>query len=159
MKPIKVLLVEDNEADVDLTRETLAASRLNVELTVASDGVEAIEILTGRRRAAGGVRPDLILLDLNLPKIDGRQVLLAIKDDRDLKRIPVVVLSSSDAESDVLASYQLGANCYVTKPGEWRKFQDVVQALESFWFAVAKLPAARPDENGGRSPGPQGRNA
>lgn len=140
MKPIKVLLVEDNDADVDLTRETFESSTLNVELTVASDGVEAIDILTGRRSSRASERPDLILLDLNLPKVDGRQVLLAIKDDRELKKIPVVVLTSSDAESDVLTSYQLGANCFITKPGDFRAYQDVVQALEGFWFAIATLP-------------------
>jgi chemotaxis family two-component system response regulator Rcp1 len=140
MKPIKVLLVEDNDADVDLTRETFESSALNVELTVASDGVEAIDILTGRTSTRTAVRPDLILLDLNLPKVDGRQVLLAIKDDRDLKNIPVVVLTSSDAESDVLTSYQLGANCFITKPGDFKAYQDVVQALEGFWFAIATLP-------------------
>lgn len=140
MKPIKVLLVEDNHADVDLTRETFESSALNVELTVASDGVEAIDILTGRKSTRTPARPDLILLDLNLPKFDGRQVLLAIKDDRDLKKIPVVVLTSSDAESDVLTSYQLGANCFITKPGDFKAYQDVVQALEGFWFAVATLP-------------------
>ena len=142
MKPIKVLLVEDNEADVDLTRETFEASQLNVELTVAQDGVEAIDILKGRKSAHPVSRPDLILLDLNLPKVDGRQVLLTIKDDRDLKKIPVVVLTSSDAEADVVASYQLGANCFITKPGDFRKYQDVVHALEGFWFAVATLPKA-----------------
>jgi CheY-like chemotaxis protein len=140
MKPIKVLLVEDNHADVDLTRETFESSALNVELTVASDGVEAIDILTGRKSSQRAARPDLILLDLNLPKVDGRQVLLAIKDDRDLKKIPVVVLTSSDAESDVLTSYQLGANCFITKPGDFKAYQDVVQALEGFWFAIATLP-------------------
>lgn len=140
MKPIKVLLVEDNHADVDLTRETFESSALNVELTVASDGVEAIDILTGRKSTRTAERPDLILLDLNLPKVDGRQVLLAIKDDRDLKKIPVVVLTSSDAESDVLTSYQLGANCFITKPGDFKAYQDVVQALEGFWFAIATLP-------------------
>ena len=140
MKPVKVLLVEVNDADVDLTRETFVASRLDVDLTVASDGVEAIEILTRRGVGGGDGRPDLILLDLNLPKVDGRQVLVAIKDDFDLKKIPVVVLTSSDAESDVLACYQLGANCFITKPGDLKAFQNVVQALEGFWFAVATLP-------------------
>jgi chemotaxis family two-component system response regulator Rcp1 len=142
MKPIKVLLVEDNEADVELTRETFEHSKLNVELVVAEDGVEAIDILTGRTDRYPAVRPDLILLDLNLPRVDGRQVLLTIKDDRELKKIPVVVLTSSDAESDVVASYQLGANCFITKPGDFRKYQDVVQALEGFWFAIATLPNA-----------------
>ncbi len=145
MKPIKVLLVEDNEADVDLTRETFEHSKLNVELTVAEDGVEAIDILTGRNEVQPRIRPDLILLDLNLPRVDGRQVLLTIKDDRELKKIPVVVLTSSDAESDVVASYQLGANCFITKPGDFRKYQDVVQALEGFWFAIATLPNASPE--------------
>ena len=142
MKPIQVLLVEDNEADVELTRETFEGSKLNVELTVATDGVEAMEYLSGRKVMNRGERPDLILLDLNLPKVDGRQVLTKIKDDDALKKIPVVVLTSSDAEADVCASYQLGANCFITKPGDFRKYQDVVQALEGFWFAVATLPKA-----------------
>lgn len=142
MKPIQVLLVEDNEADVDLTRETFEHSKLNVELAVAQDGVEAIDYLTGRKSGQRPPRPDLILLDLNLPKVDGRQVLSTIKDDRELKKIPVVVLTSSDAEADVVASYQLGANCFITKPGDFRKYQDVVHALEGFWFAIATLPKA-----------------
>lgn len=148
MKPIQVLLVEDNPADVELTRETFEGSTLNVELTVATDGVEAIEVLTGRKPMLRNGCPDLILLDLNLPKVDGRQVLAKIKDDDKLKKIPVVVLTSSDAEADVVASYQLGANCFITKPGDFRKYQDVVQALEGFWFAVATLPKATGDSAG-----------
>lgn len=148
MKPIQVLLVEDNEADVELTRETFEHSKLNVELTVAQDGVEAIDYLTGRKSARRAPRPDLILLDLNLPKVDGRQVLSTIKDDSELKKIPVVVLTSSDAEADVAASYQLGANCFITKPGDFRKYQDVVHALEGFWFAVATLPKVSGDISG-----------
>ncbi len=145
MKLIRILLVEDNEADVELTREAFERSDLNVELSVAQDGVEAIDILTGRRAMPRAARPDLILLDLNLPKVDGRQVLSKIKDDSELKRIPVVVLTSSDAEADVTASYQLGANCFITKPGDFREYQDVVRALEGFWFAVATLPKASND--------------
>ena len=145
MRPIQVLLVEDNAADVELTRETFEGSHLNVELTVAMDGVEAIDVLTGRKPMKRGQPPDLILLDLNLPKVDGRQVLTKIKDDDRLKKIPVVVLTSSDAEADVVASYQLGANCFITKPGDFRKYQDVVQALEGFWFAVATLPKVSGD--------------
>ncbi|MGE0667587.1 MAG: response regulator [Sphingomonadales bacterium] len=148
MKPIQVLLVEDNEADVELTRETFEQSQLNVELTVAQDGVEAIDYLMGRRPLPRTSRPDLILLDLNLPKVDGRQVLTRIKDDSVLKKIPVVVLTSSDAETDVIASYQLGANCFITKPGDFRKYQDVVHALEGFWFAVATLPKAAGEQPG-----------
>lgn len=142
MKLIRILLVEDNEADVELTREAFGRSNLNVELSVAQDGVEAIDVLTGRKTAQRAVRPDLILLDLNLPKVDGRQVLSRIKRDSELKTIPVVVLSSSDAETDVSASYQLGANSFITKPGDFREYQNVVRALECFWFAVATLPKA-----------------
>lgn len=142
MKPIQVLLVEDNEADVELTRETFEHSKLNVELSVAQDGVEALDYLTGRKSVHRAPRPDLILLDLNLPRIDGRQVLSAIKDNSKLKSIPVVVLTSSDAEADVAASYQLGANCFITKPGDFRKYQAVVRALEGFWFDIATLPKA-----------------
>ncbi|MBI1182077.1 MAG: response regulator [Alphaproteobacteria bacterium] len=139
MKPLKVLLVEDNEADAELTRETLDGSRLPVDLRVAADGTEALDILSGR---LGGERtePDLILLDLNLPGLGGRQVLAAIKADDHLKSIPVVVLTSSDAESDVVASYQAGANCFITKPCDFTAYQQVVEALEGFWFCIATLP-------------------
>lgn len=146
MTPIDVLLVEDNRADVDLTRETLAAGRLRIALSVVSDGEEAIRFLRRLDQYALVPRPDLILLDLNLPKMDGREVLLEIKGDASLRRIPVVVLTSSDAEVDIIRSYDFGANCYVTKPSGLQAFQQIVRTLEDFWFTVVKLP---PGQDGG----------
>ncbi len=139
-RPIQVLLVEDNPADVDLAREALEASRLHLEISVATDGIDAIEFLHGRGRHTGVPRPDLILLDLNLPRKSGRELLAEIKMNQELKRIPVVVLSSSEAEKDILQSYNLGANCYVTKPVDLRIFQSIVQGIEGFWFTIVKLP-------------------
>jgi chemotaxis family two-component system response regulator Rcp1 len=139
-KPIEVLLVEDNPADADLTRETFEASKLRVNLAVASDGIKAMEYLHRLGRHVDAPFPDLILLDLNLPKKDGREVLAEIKADSRLKQIPVVVLTSSDAERDVVKGYALGANCYVTKPVDLKGFQTIVQAVEGFWFTVVKLP-------------------
>ncbi len=141
-RPIRVLLVEDNPADADLTRETLEGSKLHVDLSVAKDGVQALAFLNRRGEFAQVPRPDLILLDLNLPKKDGRQVLSEIKANADLRGIPVVVLTSSDAEKDIAQSYALGANCYVTKPVDLRAFQTIVQAVEGFWFTVVRLPGA-----------------
>ncbi len=141
-RPIRVLLVEDNPADADLTRETLEGSKLHVDLSVAKDGVQALAFLNRRGEFAQVPRPDLILLDLNLPKKDGRQVLSEIKANADLRGIPVVVLTSSDAEKDIAQSYALGANCYVTKPVDLRAFQTIVQAVEGFWVTVVRLPGA-----------------
>ncbi len=141
-KGIHVLLVEDNAADADLTSETLEGSKLHVELSVAIDGVQALAMLNRRGEYASRARPDLILLDLNLPKKDGRQVLAEIKANPELRGIPVVILTSSDAEKDVAQSYALGANCYVTKPVDLGAFQSIVQAVEGFWFTVVKLPCA-----------------
>jgi two-component system, chemotaxis family, response regulator Rcp1 len=137
---IRVLLVEDNEADAYLTRETLEASKLRVEIAIASDGVEAIDYLLRRPPFADIVLPDLILLDLNLPRLDGRQVLEELRQHEALRTIPVVILTSSDAERDIAQSYQLGANCYVTKPVGLDAFQSIVRAVEGFWFTVVKLP-------------------
>ncbi|MGA9979977.1 MAG: response regulator [Candidatus Sulfotelmatobacter sp.] len=144
---IQVLLVEDNPGDADLTRESLAASKLQIELTVAVNGTQAIDILHKRGPFASGPTPDLILLDLNLPGLDGRAVLWNIKRDDGLRSIPVCVLSSSAAETDVLESYHMGANCYVVKPIDFRTFQNIVRAVESFWFSVVKLPN-RPAKKG-----------
>lgn len=138
--PIRVLLVEDNEADAYLTRETLEAGKLHIEISVAVDGAEAIDFLQGKAATAPDEIPDLILLDLNLPRMDGRQVLEAMRGDPALKRIPVVVLTSSDAELDIAKSYELGANCYVTKPVGLDAFQSIVRSVEGFWFTVVKLP-------------------
>ena len=137
---IEILLVEDNPADVDLTRETMELAKINNHLHVACDGVEALAFLRREGPYKDSVRPDLILLDLNLPKKDGRAVLREIKNDPELKMIPVVVLTSSEAERDIVRSYSLGANCYVTKPVDLISFSEVVKSIESFWFQVVKLP-------------------
>lgn len=137
---IEILLVEDDPGDVDLTRECLEEAKVMVNLNVVEDGVEAVAYLRQERQYANAVRPDLILLDLNLPKKDGREVLRDIKTDKHLKHIPVVVLTTSDADEDILKSYNLGANCYVTKPVGLDQFARIVQTIESFWFTVVKLP-------------------
>ena len=137
---IDILLVEDSAADVRLTREALRDTKLINRLTVASDGVQALAMLRKQGQYANLPRPDLILLDLNLPKKDGRTVLEEIKQDTDLKRIPVVVVTSSAAEEDVVRSYDLHANCYVTKPLELGNFVEVVKAIEDFWVGIVKLP-------------------
>ncbi len=140
LRPTIILLIEDNPADADLARETLEMNKLFLQLFVVSDGVEALDFLFQRGRYTKAVRPDLIVLDLNLPRKDGRQVLAEIKQNAEVKRIPVVVLTSSDAESDIARSYDLGANCYVTKPLDLKAFQAIVKAIEQFWFTIAKLP-------------------
>ena len=141
LRPIEVLLVEDNPGDVRLTEEALKEGKLAVHLTVARDGLEATEILHQRNCFANAKRPDLILLDLNLPKIDGRQVLQEIKNDPKLMRIPVVVLTTSEADSDILTTYGSHANCYITKPVDMDRFVDIVKLLEEFWFTILKLPS------------------
>jgi CheY-like chemotaxis protein len=140
MKPIKILLVEDNPGDVDLTREVLDASGRDVDLHVAEDGVLALECLEHRTDRAANYTPDLILLDLNLPRLDGRKVLAHIKGTERLKAVPVVILTSSDAEDDVLESYQLGANSYVMKPTNLKTYRSTVQGVETFWSRIATLP-------------------
>lgn len=137
---IDILLVEDSAADVRLTREALRDTKLINRLTVASDGVQALAMLRKQGEYANLPRPDLILLDLNLPKKNGRAVLEEIKQEPDLRRIPVVVVTSSTAEEDVVRSYDLHANCYVTKPLELGNFVDVVKAIEDFWVGIVKLP-------------------
>jgi len=139
-RSIRILLVEDNPGDADLTRETLEDCRLHVDIAVAIDGAEALDRLFRRPPYAGAELPDLILLDLNLPKMNGREVLRQIKLEPSLRTIPVVVLTSSDAEQDVVKSYELGANCYVTKPVGLEAFQAIVRSVEGFWFTVVKLP-------------------
>lgn len=135
-----VLLVEDNPGDVDLTREALEEANPRVRLAVARDGEEALAVLRREGAHAGVPRPDLILLDLNLPRLDGHGVLAAVKADPALRTIPVVVLTSSAAEQDVARAYGLSANCYVTKPLVLEQFLDVVRGIDRFWFGVAKLP-------------------
>ena len=139
-RPIEILLVEDNPGDVRLTVEGLKESKVRNNLHVARDGVEAMEFLRREGQHTGAVRPDLILLDLNLPRMDGREVLLEIKSDAKLKTIPVVVLTTSRAEHDVLRSYELQANCYITKPVDLEQFITVVKSIEDFWFTIVTLP-------------------
>lgn len=138
--PIEILLVEDNAGDVRLTREALKDAKVLNTLHVARDGEEAMEFLCHKGKHADAPRPDLVLLDLNLPRKDGREVLAEIKADEDLKRIPVVILTTSKSEEDVLKMYNLHANCYVTKPLDLEQFIRVVQAIEDFWFTVVRLP-------------------
>jgi two-component system, chemotaxis family, response regulator Rcp1 len=140
--PIEILLVEDNPGDARLTGEVLRDARVSNRLTAVPDGVEALAFLRQQRQYAAAVRPDLVLLDLNLPKKDGREVLTEIKADAALRRIPVVVLTSSQAEDDILRAYDLNANCYVTKPVDLDQFIRVVQSIEDFWLTIVKLPGA-----------------
>lgn len=138
--PIRVLLVEDNPGDAYLTRDTLEQSKLLIEIAVSTDGEDALDYLLSRGNYVGVALPDLIVLDLNLPKLGGRELLAEMKRHEQLQRIPVVVLTSSDAEKDVVMSYKLGASCYVTKPVGLEAFQAIVKSIESFWFTVVKLP-------------------
>ena len=140
-RPVEILLVEDNPGDVRLTREALREGKVRNNLHVAADGVEALHFLRKEGRFADAVRPDLILLDLNLPKKDGREVLEDIKSDPDLRYIPVVVLTSSQAEQDILRAYDLHANSYVNKPTDLDQFIRVFQAIEEFWVNIDQLPA------------------
>ena len=139
-KPVEILLVEDNPGDVRLTKEVLMEGKVRNNLQVVGDGVEAMAFLRREHSYAKAPRPDLILLDLNLPKKDGREVLQEIKADRQLKRIPVVVLTTSDADEDILRSYDLCANCYITKPVDLDQFIRVVRAIETFWLTIVSLP-------------------
>lgn len=141
VRPIEVLLVEDDEGDVLMTREALAEGKVMNRLNVVGDGVEALEYLRRARRYTAAARPDLILLDLNLPKRDGREVLKEIKDDPDLRRIPVVILTTSEAEEDVQRSYDLHANAFVTKPVDFNRFVEVIQQIDEFFISVVRLPS------------------
>jgi CheY-like chemotaxis protein len=138
--PVEILLVEDNPADVRLTQEALKEGKVYNNLHWAKDGVEALDFLRRKGKFEGAPRPDIILLDLNLPKKDGREVLQDIKNDDKLKRIPVVILTTSKAEEDVLKSYNLHANCYVTKPVDLEQFIVVVKSIDMFWLTVVTLP-------------------
>jgi CheY-like chemotaxis protein len=138
--PVEILLVEDNPADVRLTQEALKEGKVFNNLHWSKDGVEALEFLRRQGKHAGAPRPDIILLDLNLPKKDGREVLFEIKNDDQLKRIPVVILTTSKAEEDVLKTYNLHANCYVTKPVDLEQFIRVVKTIDQFWLTVVTLP-------------------
>jgi chemotaxis family two-component system response regulator Rcp1 len=139
-KPIEILLVEDNPGDVRLTREALRDAKVRNHLSVAVDGAEAMAMLRREGKYRDSVRPDLIVLDLNLPRKSGREVLDEIKNDEHLKHIPVVILTTSQVEQDILASYRMRANAFVTKPVEFEQFLKVVQSIEQFWLEIVKLP-------------------
>ena len=140
LKPVEILLIEDNPGDVRLTEEGLKEGKILNNLSVVSNGVEALAFLRREGKHTNAPRPELILLDLNLPRKDGREVLAEIKNDDNLKRIPVVILTSSEAEQDIIKSYNLHANCYITKPLELDQFIGVVKNIEQFWLTVVKLP-------------------
>ena len=140
VQPAEILVVEDNPGDVRLMREALRESKIINQLRAVSDGQEALAFLRKQGRYAHAIRPDLILLDLNLPGKDGREVLSEIKADPDLRRIPVVIVTSSKTEEDIVRSYNHHANCYITKPLDLEKFVEVVQAIQNFWISIVKLP-------------------
>lgn len=140
--PIEILLVEDNPGDIRLTEEALHEAKIANHLHVATDGVKALRFLRREEEHAEAPRPDLILLDLNLPKMTGREVLESVKEDPDLRRIPVVVLTTSEAEEDIVRSYDLHANAYIKKPVDFASFVEVVRVIEDFWFSVVRLPPA-----------------
>jgi two-component system, chemotaxis family, response regulator Rcp1 len=140
LRPVEILLIEDNPGDVDLTKEALLDAKVHNRLHVVDDGAKAIDFLFQKGTYADVPRPDIILLDLNLPKKDGRQVLAEVKADPQLMNIPVVILTTSQAEEDIIRSYQLHANCYITKPVDFKQFLKVVKSIEEFWLTVVKLP-------------------
>ncbi len=139
-KPINILIVEDNPGDARLIKEVLNEGKILNDLHIVKDGVEAMEFLHKRGEYAKAPRPDLIILDLNLPKKDGREVLAEVKSDQHLKSIPIVIMTTSNAEEDILKSYNLHANCYITKPLDFHQFVKVVESIENFWFSMVKLP-------------------
>ena len=138
--PIEILLVEDNPGDIRLTQEVLKEGKVHNSLSIVENGVQAISFLRKENEYQDAPTPDLILLDLNLPKKDGREVLLDIKNDPELKKIPVVVLTTSQSEEDILKVYDLNANCYISKPVDFGQFIDVVKSIENFWLSIVKLP-------------------
>lgn len=139
-KDIEILLVDDNPDDVELTREALSASKIQVNLNVVGDGVEAMKYLLKEGEFSDAPKPSMIFLDLNMPRMDGREVLQQLKSHEELKHIPVVILTTSDDEEDILQSYNLHANCYVRKPVDLAQLGKVVQAIDQFWFTVVELP-------------------
>jgi len=141
LNTIDILIVEDNNGDARLIREIFNENKVFNSLHFVKDGVEAMDFLFARKKYKGFLKPDLIILDLNLPRKDGREVLAEIKSDPELKRIPVVIMTSSQAEVDIIKSYNLHANCYVTKPIDLNQFIKVIRSIENFWFSVVKLPA------------------
>jgi CheY-like chemotaxis protein len=142
IKPIEILMVEDNPVDVLVTREALKQGRIMNNLSVAEDGEEALDFLFRTGQFSAAPRPDLILLDLNLPKKDGREILTELKNNPDLRSIPVVILTTSQAEEDVLRSYDCGANCFIVKPVDLEQFTSTIRSIEVFWFSIVKLPAS-----------------
>ncbi|MDY6930435.1 MAG: response regulator [Halobacteriota archaeon] len=140
LKPIEILLVEDNPGDVRLTQEAFKEGKIKNNLYVAKDGIEAIEFLRHQGEYSDSPRPDLILLDLNMPRKSGKEVLEEVKADEELRRIPVVILTTSKAEEDIFRSYDLHANCFITKPVDMDQFIEVVKFIECFWFTVVRLP-------------------
>jgi CheY-like chemotaxis protein len=143
-KPIEILMVEDNPGDIRLTKEALKEGKIINNLHIARDGVEAMEFLYKEGKYKNAIRPDLVLLDLNLPGKSGHEVLAEIKNNPDLKRIPVIILSISKLEEDILKSYNNYANCYIIKPVDFNQFVEVVKSIEDFWISIVKLP---PDNN------------
>ena len=139
-EPIHILIVEDNPGDARLAVEALTERGITNNISIVKDGVEAISFLRKENDFKESKRPDLILLDLNLPKMNGKDVLAVIKQDAELKRIPVIILTTSEAEQDISSTYELQANCYITKPVGFDKFIDVIQSVENFWLSVVKLP-------------------
>jgi CheY-like chemotaxis protein len=139
-RPIEILLVEDSPSDTELTLEALKDFKVRNHVSVVEDGVQAMQFLRRQGPYAQAPRPDLIMLDLNLPRKDGREVLADIKGDEDLKPIPIVVLTTSRADQDILRAYQLNANCYINKPVDFNQFLEVVRSIESFWLYVVTLP-------------------
>jgi len=142
-KPIEILLVEDSPGDVRLTKEALKESKVTNHLTVAEDGVEAMSLLRCECEYEDAIRPDLVLLDLNLPRKDGREVLAEIKTDEDLKSIPVIILTNSKMEEDIVRTYNLHGNCYISKPVDLDQFLNVVRTIEEFWLSIVTLPSRR----------------
>jgi CheY-like chemotaxis protein len=140
-KPVEILLVEDNEGDVGLIEEVFEEAKIRNNIHVAEDGEEAVLYLRGEGKFSGSPRPDIILLDLNLPKKDGREVLKEIKEDQNLHNIPVIVLTTSNAERDIIRAYDLHANAYITKPLDFDQFMKVVRSIENFWLESVNLPS------------------
>lgn len=147
IRPIEILLVEDNQGDVDLTIEALAEGKVHNILVVVGDGEEALAYLRGEREYAGRTHPDLVLLDVNLPRKNGLEVLMELKADESLRRIPVVMLTTSDEDRDVLRAYDLHANAYICKPVGLEAFIDVVRSIEDFWLSVVKLPLGKSERS------------
>lgn len=140
-RPVHILLVEDNPGDVELTKQGLKEGKVSVHLDVVVDGAQAMAFLRQQGRHAGANRPDIVLLDLNLPGKDGREVLAEIRDDPELETIPIAVLTTSDADEDILQAYKLKANCYITKPVDFDQFVKIVHQIKAFWFTIVSLPS------------------